>query len=99
MKLNYKTHKGTSDKETLANIIKDIEYLRSHGTYPWSGASGRRSMDKRFTYKETLSINGKVVEVKISTSASCSYTRFSVIVTIDGEQKRQYLKALKALIA
>ena len=25
MKLNYKTHKGTSDKETLASIIKDKE--------------------------------------------------------------------------
>ena len=97
MKLNYKTHKGTSDKETLANIIEDIEYLRSHGTYPWSGASGRRAMDKRFTYKETLSVDGKEVIIDLSTTASCNYVRFGVVVTIDGIRQRQYLKALKSL--
>lgn len=86
-------------KTEIANIIADIEYLRSHGTYPWSGASGRRAMEKRYSYQKSVAINGKVVDVKISTSASCSYTRFSVTVTIDGEQKRQYLKALKDLVA
>ena len=86
-------------KTEIANIIADIEYLRSHGTYPWSGASGRRAMEKRYSYQKSVTIDGKVVDVKISTRASCSYTRFSVTVTVDGEQKRQYLKALKALIA
>ena len=89
---------NTTTTEITA-IINDIEYLRSHGTYPWSGAGGRRSMEKRYSYKKSFAINGKAVEVEISTSASCSYTRFSVTVLIDGEQKRQYLKALKALVA
>ncbi|NCC91125.1 MAG: hypothetical protein EOM01_12345 [Spirochaetia bacterium] len=83
----------------ITSIINDIEYLRSHGTYPWAGAGGRRSMEKRYSYQKSLTVNGKSVEVKIITSASCSYTRFSVTVLIDGEQKRQYLKALKALVA
>lgn len=83
----------------ITSIMADIEYLRAHGTHPWTGASGRRSMEKRYSYRKSLTVNGKAVEVEISTSASCSYTRFSVSVLIDGEQKAQYLKALKALVA
>jgi hypothetical protein len=88
-----------NEKNEITTIIQDIEYLRSHGTYPWSGASGRRSMEKRYSYQKSLSVNGKQVDVKISTSASCNYTRFSVTVTIDGTEKKQYLRALKSLVA
>ncbi len=95
--MNYKTHKGTTVKETLENIISDIEYLRKAGVNPWAGASGRRAMESRFTYKETLVVDGKTIDIDLSTSASCKYTRFSVVVTIDGESKRQYLKALKTI--
>ena len=95
--MNYKTHKGITDKATLENIISDIEYLKTKGLYPWSGASGRRAMESRFTYKETLVVDGKTIDIDLSTSASCKYTRFSVVVTIDGESKRQYLKALKSI--
>jgi len=95
--MNYKTHKGKSDLETLKNIIEDIEYLRGVGLYPWTGANGRKSMETRFTYKENLVVNGKNIDIDISTTASCKYTRFGVDVTIDGNEKRQYLKALKSL--
>ncbi len=97
--INYKSHKGTTDNQTLENIISDIEYLRTHGTSPWTGASGRRNMDKRFTYKETLSVAGKEIMVDLSTFASCNYVRFGVVVTIDGDTKRMYLKELKKLVA
>lgn len=97
--MNYKTHKSTTDLETLKNIIADIEYLRRVGRNPWQGASGRRAMDKRFSYEETLKVSGKAVRVKVSTTASCNYTRFSVDVEIDGVAQRQYLKALKELVA
>jgi len=95
--INYKSHKGTSDKQTLENIITDIEYLRNHGTYPWTGASGRRNMNKRFTYREVLAINSREIIVDLSTTASCNYVRFGIVVTIDGVRQRQYLKALKSL--
>ena len=95
--MNYKTHKGTTDRDTLNNVIADIEYLRKAGLTPWNGASGRRAMESRFTYKETLVIDGKLIDIELNTSASCKYTRFDAFVVIEGEIQKQYLKALKAI--
>lgn len=87
------------ERAALMQVVGDIEYLRSHGCYPWSGASGRRAMEKRYTYNITLCIDGKAIDIDIKTDVSCSYVRFSAVVKIDGVLQRQYLKALRALIA
>ena len=97
-KIDYTSHKGKDDLETLKNIITDIGYLRGCGTHPWQGASSRRRMEKRFSYTEDLTVSGKAVHVVISTSVSCNYVRFGVVASIDGEGKFQYLKALKNLV-
>jgi len=93
-KMNYKNK--PSDVESL---IEDIEYLRKVGRYPWNGASGRRSMEDRFSYKLDTTEDGHVVHAEISTSVSCNYVRFSVDVEIDGERKARYMPALRKIIA
>ena len=90
---------GALDRAALMQVVRDIEYIRRHGCYPWCGASGRRAMEERYTYDIALWIDGKTIDIDIKTSATCSYVRYSVAVKIDGAAQRQYLKALKALIA
>ena len=70
MAINYTSHEGKNDIETLKNIIEDIEYLRAHGTNPWTGASGRSNMNRRFTYGEMLFVDDTAVEIDVSTTAS-----------------------------
>ena len=98
-RINYTTHKGANDLDTLRNIIADIEYLKAVGLNPWQGASSRRRMESRFTYTEDLTVNGKAVHVEIGTSVSCTYVRYSVTVTIDGIAQAKYTPALKKLVA
>ena len=84
-------------REVLEKFMEDVLYVRAHGTRPWGGKAGRRDMEKRYTYKEKLTVQGKSVELDLSVSVSCTYVRYTVSVLIDGVGVKQYMKPLQEL--
>ena len=46
-----------------------------------------------------LFVDDTAVEIDVSTTASCNYVRFYATVKINGVEQKQYLKALKNLVA